>query len=168
MDSGYHRVHENDTSGEDRTSGSPAHLQGFEARRSKIESGDGSGDDVHSQERSSLAEQTGPASRQILETQQSKTDFWGGSNGDEVVFVRSQKRKRLSSAEQNRPTSSEIFEAQQNIVPHQIGPGDRVVTNSAGPIRNDHQFSAYQRFSLTTQELTSKAMPGDRKIWRSA
>ncbi|KAH6870896.1 chaperonin 10-like protein [Thelonectria olida] len=34
--------------------------------------------------------------------------------------------------------------------------GDRVVTNSAGTIRNDSRFGAYQRYALTTQELTAK------------
>jgi hypothetical protein len=58
-DSAYH-VHESDTSGEDGTSGGPAHPQSFEAHQSKIESGDGSGDDdVHTQERSSLSVEEG-------------------------------------------------------------------------------------------------------------
>ncbi|KAH6953540.1 chaperonin 10-like protein [Fusarium avenaceum] len=34
--------------------------------------------------------------------------------------------------------------------------GDRVLTNSAGSLRNDLRFGAYQRYSLTTQELTAK------------
>ncbi|RYC79200.1 hypothetical protein BFJ63_vAg17922 [Fusarium oxysporum f. sp. narcissi] len=33
--------------------------------------------------------------------------------------------------------------------------GDRVITNSAGTIRNDSRFGAYQRYALTTQELTA-------------
>ncbi|KAK9311584.1 chaperonin 10-like protein [Lipomyces starkeyi] len=34
--------------------------------------------------------------------------------------------------------------------------GDRIVTNSAGTIRNDARFGAYQRYALTSQELTAK------------
>ncbi|GIK05517.1 hypothetical protein Aspvir_009630 [Aspergillus viridinutans] len=34
--------------------------------------------------------------------------------------------------------------------------GDRVVTNSAGTLRNDARFGALQRFALTTQQLTAK------------
>jgi NADPH:quinone reductase-like Zn-dependent oxidoreductase len=34
--------------------------------------------------------------------------------------------------------------------------GDRVVTNSCGTIRNDARFGAYQKYALTTQELTAK------------
>ncbi|KFA61099.1 hypothetical protein S40285_09698 [Stachybotrys chlorohalonatus IBT 40285] len=34
--------------------------------------------------------------------------------------------------------------------------GDRVVTNSAGTIRNDSRFGAYQKYALTTQELIAK------------
>ncbi|POR31161.1 Uncharacterized protein TPAR_08622 [Tolypocladium paradoxum] len=34
--------------------------------------------------------------------------------------------------------------------------GDHVLTNSAGVIRNDHRFGAYQRFSLVPQESTAK------------
>jgi NADPH:quinone reductase-like Zn-dependent oxidoreductase len=34
--------------------------------------------------------------------------------------------------------------------------GDRVVTNSAGTIRNDSRFGAYQKYALTTQELTAQ------------
>jgi NADPH:quinone reductase-like Zn-dependent oxidoreductase len=34
--------------------------------------------------------------------------------------------------------------------------GDRIVTNSCGTIRNDARFGAYQRYALTTQELTAK------------
>ncbi|KAI6753913.1 hypothetical protein HG530_013089 [Fusarium avenaceum] len=34
--------------------------------------------------------------------------------------------------------------------------GDRVLTNSAGSLRNDLRFGAYQIYSLTTQELTAK------------
>jgi NADPH:quinone reductase-like Zn-dependent oxidoreductase len=34
--------------------------------------------------------------------------------------------------------------------------GDRIVTNSAGTIRNDSRFGGYQRYALTTQELTAK------------
>ncbi|KAK3311658.1 chaperonin 10-like protein [Chaetomium strumarium] len=33
--------------------------------------------------------------------------------------------------------------------------GDRIVTNSAGTIRNDSRFGGYQRYALTTQELTA-------------
>lgn len=35
-------------------------------------------------------------------------------------------------------------------------PGDHVLTNSTGVIRNDHRFGAYQRFALAPQELTAK------------
>ncbi|KAL5041224.1 hypothetical protein BDW71DRAFT_213235 [Aspergillus fruticulosus] len=34
--------------------------------------------------------------------------------------------------------------------------GDRVVTNSAGTLRNDARFGALQRYALTTQQLTAK------------
>ncbi|KAF9768563.1 hypothetical protein IL306_014139 [Fusarium sp. DS 682] len=34
--------------------------------------------------------------------------------------------------------------------------GDRVITNSAGSLRNDPRFGGYQRYALTTQELTAK------------
>lgn len=34
--------------------------------------------------------------------------------------------------------------------------GDRVVTNSAGSLRNDPRFGGYQKYALTTQELTAK------------
>lgn len=109
----YDRVHKNDT-GEDRTSGSLACSQSFEAQQSKIESGDGSGDDdVHSRERSSLAEKDSPASPRILETQRSKMDF--GNGGNEVIFIRSRKRKRPSSAEQNSPACPEILESNEVI-----------------------------------------------------
>ena len=38
-------------------------------------------------------------------------------------------------------------------------PGDHVVTNGAGPFRDDYRFGAYQRLALTTQELTTKVSP---------
>ncbi|CAI6074288.1 unnamed protein product [Clonostachys chloroleuca] len=44
--------------------------------------------------------------------------------------------------------------------------GDRVVTNSAGTIRNDSRFGAYQRYALTTQELTAKI--GDKTFETAA
>jgi len=106
----YHdRVHEGDTtSGEDRTSGSPAHPQSFEAQQSRIEFGNGRGnDDVVSHERSSLAEQNGPARPQVLKSQKSKMDFGGGSSDDdEVIFVGFQERPSLS--EQNSPASPQM------------------------------------------------------------
>ncbi|KAF4343976.1 alcohol dehydrogenase [Fusarium beomiforme] len=34
--------------------------------------------------------------------------------------------------------------------------GDRVITNSAGSLRNDSRFGGYQRYALTTQDLTAK------------
>ncbi|KAI4703580.1 hypothetical protein J4E89_010001 [Alternaria sp. Ai002NY15] len=34
--------------------------------------------------------------------------------------------------------------------------GDRIVTNSAGSIRNDPRFGAYQKYAVTTQEMTAK------------
>ena len=34
--------------------------------------------------------------------------------------------------------------------------GDRIVTNSAGSIRNDPRFEAYQKYAVTTQEMTAK------------
>lgn len=34
--------------------------------------------------------------------------------------------------------------------------GDRIVTNSAGSLRNDARFGAYQQYALTTQEQTAK------------
>ncbi|KAJ2902722.1 hypothetical protein MKZ38_000201 [Zalerion maritima] len=71
-------------------------------------------DDVHSQERSSLAEQNSPASPEIWETRRSRMDYGDGSN--EVTFVRSRKGQRPSSAEQNRPASSQNFEAQQSKI----------------------------------------------------
>jgi NADPH:quinone reductase-like Zn-dependent oxidoreductase len=37
--------------------------------------------------------------------------------------------------------------------------GDRVVTNSAGTLRNDARFGALQRYALTTQQLTAKVLP---------
>jgi NADPH:quinone reductase-like Zn-dependent oxidoreductase len=33
--------------------------------------------------------------------------------------------------------------------------GDRIVTNSAGSIRNDSRFVAYQKYAVTTQEMTA-------------
>ncbi|KAH7063940.1 putative alcohol dehydrogenase [Paraphoma chrysanthemicola] len=35
-------------------------------------------------------------------------------------------------------------------------PGDRVVTNSAGSVRNHPRFGAYQKYAVTTPELTAK------------
>ncbi|KAH7076312.1 chaperonin 10-like protein [Paraphoma chrysanthemicola] len=35
-------------------------------------------------------------------------------------------------------------------------PGDRIVTNSAGSVRNDPRFGAYQKYAVTTPELTAK------------
>lgn len=34
--------------------------------------------------------------------------------------------------------------------------GDRIVTNSCGSLRNDPRFGAYQRYAITTQEMTAK------------
>ncbi|KAF5648565.1 alcohol dehydrogenase [Fusarium sp. NRRL 52700] len=34
--------------------------------------------------------------------------------------------------------------------------GDRVITNSAGSLRNDSRFGGYQKYALTTPELTAK------------
>jgi NADPH:quinone reductase-like Zn-dependent oxidoreductase len=36
--------------------------------------------------------------------------------------------------------------------------GDRVVTNSAGTLRNDARFGALQQYALTTQQLTAKVL----------
>ncbi|EEU33606.1 uncharacterized protein NECHADRAFT_17739, partial [Fusarium vanettenii 77-13-4] len=46
--------------------------------------------------------------------------------------------------------------------------GDRVVTNSAGTIRNDSRFGAYQRYALTTQELTAKVSNSHQPFEASA
>jgi len=100
--------------------GSLAHPESFEAQQSNIESGDGSGDDVHFQVNS-------PASPAILETHQTNMDSDAGSNGDEVTFVRSQKRKRPSLPEQNRSSSSQDFEAQQSQARCGDGNGDEVI-----------------------------------------
>ncbi|WQF90192.1 Putative GroES-like superfamily, alcohol dehydrogenase-like, trans-enoyl reductase [Colletotrichum destructivum] len=35
-------------------------------------------------------------------------------------------------------------------------PGDRVVTNNCGSLRNDARFGAYQKYALTKQEMTAK------------
>ena len=39
--------------------------------------------------------------------------------------------------------------------------GDRIVTNSAGSIRNDPRFGAYQKYAVTTQEMTAKVRRQD-------
>lgn len=42
--------------------------------------------------------------------------------------------------------------------------GDRVVTNSAGTIRNDSRFGAYQQYALSTQDLTANVRTYHRGI----
>ncbi|GAM40290.1 alcohol dehydrogenase [Talaromyces pinophilus] len=44
--------------------------------------------------------------------------------------------------------------------------GDRVVTNSAGTLRNDARFGALQQYALTTQQLTAKI--GEASFEKSA
>jgi hypothetical protein len=44
-------------------------------------------------------------------------------------------------------------------------PGDRIVTNSCGTIRNDARFGAYQRYALTSQELTAKVSQPVVQLW---
>ena len=39
--------------------------------------------------------------------------------------------------------------------------GDRIVTNSAGSIRNEPRFGAYQKYAVTTQEMTAKVSRRD-------
>lgn len=41
-------------------------------------------------------------------------------------------------------------------------PGDRVASNSAGVLFNDHRFGAYQKYSLVPQQLTSKVCSSER------
>lgn len=42
--------------------------------------------------------------------------------------------------------------------------GDRIVTNSAGSIRNDPRFGAYQKYAVTTQEMTAKVSERDPQL----
>ncbi len=43
-------------------------------------------------------------------------------------------------------------------------PGDRVVTNSRGTIRDDARFGAYQNCALTTQKLHDSEIDGESKL----
>jgi hypothetical protein len=52
--------------------------------------------------------------------------------------------------------SGTIIQTGHGVTHFQVG--DRVVTNSAGTLRNDARFGALQHFALTTQQLTAKVL----------
>lgn len=52
--------------------------------------------------------------------------------------------------------SGTVIQTGHGVTRFQVG--DRVVTNSAGTLRNDARFGALQRFTLTTQQLTAKVL----------